>query len=96
MKYKQKKKLLKNKGVTLVALIVTLIVLVMLTGITIFSLSNSNLFDKTKLAKDKWISASKTEENIINEMNNNIAVETITRENNTKWQFWKSGTRLHF
>ena len=40
-----------NKGITLVALIITVIILLILAGVTIASLSNSGLFDKSR----KWI-----------------------------------------
>ena len=43
----------KQEGITLVALVITIIVLLILAGITIIQLSSSGLFDKTKQAKEK-------------------------------------------
>ena len=43
----------RREGITLVALVITIIVLLILAGITIIQLSSSGLFDKTKQAKEK-------------------------------------------
>ena len=43
----------KNKGITLVALVITIIILLILAGISIVVLSQNGLFEKTKLAKEK-------------------------------------------
>ena len=43
---KTKEKL--NKGITLVALVVTIIILLILSGITISSLTNTGLFENAK------------------------------------------------
>ena len=42
-----------NKGITLVALVITIIILLILAGITINSLTGSELFEKTKQASEK-------------------------------------------
>ncbi len=55
---------LKNEiGITLVALIVTIIVLLILAGISIASLTGNGLFNKTKQAKEKY-SLAEVEEHI--------------------------------
>ena len=54
----------KNAGITLIALVITVIILLILAGITISSLTNSGLFDKVKEAKGKWKNAQ-DEENAI-------------------------------
>ena len=41
-----------NRGITLVALIVTIIILLILAGISIASLTGNRLFEKAKLAKE--------------------------------------------
>ena len=47
-----KKLLLKqNKGITLVALVITIILLLILVGITIGQLTGNGLFEKAKQAK---------------------------------------------
>lgn len=44
----------KNKGITLIALVITIIILLILTGITIVSLRGSGLFEKSKLATEEY------------------------------------------
>lgn len=46
------KRLNNQKGITLVALVVTIIILLILAGITIAELTGSGLFEKAKLAKN--------------------------------------------
>ena len=44
-----------SKGITLVALVITIIILLMLAGITVVALSGENgLFSKTKQAREKY------------------------------------------
>lgn len=56
-----------NKGITLVALVITIIILLILAGISIASLTDTGLFDKTKEAKNATENAQGRENNIINE-----------------------------
>lgn len=42
---------IKNKGITLIALIITIIILLILAGVTISTLAENGLFEKTKIAK---------------------------------------------
>ena len=66
---------LKNKkGITLVALVVTIIILLILAGISIASLTGNGLFEKAKLAKEKS-EKSKIKENSILEEYTNIIQE---------------------
>ena len=46
-------RVLKNKGITLVALVITIIILLILAGISIATLTGSGLFEKAKLAKEQ-------------------------------------------
>ena len=46
-------KLRKNKGITLVALVITIIILLILAGISIQAITNTGLFANTKRAKEK-------------------------------------------
>ena len=41
----------KNKGITLVALVITIVILLLLAGISISALTNTGLFKKAKEAK---------------------------------------------
>ena len=43
----------KNKGITLIALVITIIVLLILAGISIQTIKNIQLFEKTKTAKEE-------------------------------------------
>lgn len=62
----------KNAGITLVALVITIIVLLILAGITISQLSNSGLFDKSKQAKEEYQNAQDDENDKIAKYNNEI------------------------
>ena len=58
---KTKEKL--NKGITLVALVVTIIILLILSGITISSLTNTGLFENAKEAKNRTEDAQNKNKN---------------------------------
>lgn len=47
------KNIRKNSGITLVALVVTIIIILILAGIAISSLTNTGIFQRTKDAKQK-------------------------------------------
>ncbi len=47
----------KNKGITLVALVITIIILLILAGISISALTNTGIFQKAKDAKQKSVDA---------------------------------------
>lgn len=61
-----------TKGITLVALVVTIIILLILAGITISQLSGSGLFEKAKLAEQKSKDAQEKEEGILGDYENKI------------------------
>ena len=58
---------MKNKGITLVALVITIIILLILAGITISSLTNTGLFEKAKEARDKTAAATENQAKMLNE-----------------------------
>ena len=60
----------KQFGITLVALVITIIVLLILAGITVAQLSGSGFFDNVKLAKDKYKSSQDLEESILSDYEN--------------------------
>ena len=62
----------KNKGITLVALVITIIILLILVGITIAELKEVGLFEKAKLAKEKYEIKEKEERNILTDFENII------------------------
>ena len=49
----------KNKGITLVALVITIIILLILAGISISALTNTGIFQKAKDAKQASENAEK-------------------------------------
>ena len=57
----------KEKGITLIALVVTIIILLILAGVTLsLALSENGLFDKTKGAAEEYQSQANNETNIVN------------------------------
>lgn len=52
----------RNKGITLVALVITIVVLSIITGVTIAAFSNNSIVDKSKKAKDDTIKMQTEEE----------------------------------
>ena len=61
-----KKKSLQEKGITLIALVVTIIILLILAGVTLnMVLSDNGLFSKTKEATEKYKQAQSDEEDLI-------------------------------
>lgn len=66
----------KQNGITLVALVITIIILLILAGISIASLSGSGLFDKARQAENASKNAAAVENNTLQEyeqwMNNYI------------------------
>ena len=62
-KIEQSNKKLKNKnGITLVALVITIIILLILAGISISALTNTGIFGKAREAKEKTIEAQEKEQ----------------------------------
>ena len=59
---------MKEKGITLIALIVTIIVLLLLAGVTISMVTGNNgIFGKAKLAGKKYSDSAKNEEEQLEE-----------------------------
>ena len=67
------KKTRKNKGITLVALVITIVILLILAGISIQAISNTGLFANAKIAKDESMKAQLKEEI-------NLAIQSIQTE----------------
>ena len=57
----------KNRGITLVALVITIIILLILAGISISALTNQGLFGKAKEAKEKSKQAEVNQAKTLNE-----------------------------
>lgn len=54
-----------TKGITLVALVVTIIILLILAGITILKLTGSGLFENAKLSEEKYKNAQEIENGVL-------------------------------
>ena len=73
----------KNKGITLVALVITIIILLILAGITISSLTNTGLFGKAQEAKEKTKAAEANQTKILDEY------ETVLNQYDEKTLIYK-------
>lgn len=77
-----------SKGITLVALVITIIILLILAGITINSLTGSGLFDKVKLAKEESENAEKLENETLGEYESEIGKYIDGTRNNFQSTVW--------
>ena len=67
------KRLLKEKkAITLIALVITIIVLLILAGIAVAQLSENGLFENTKLAKEKYQKSREVEDSVLGDYENEI------------------------
>ena len=66
-----------QRGITLVALMITIILLIILAGVAISTLSNNGIFERAKEARDKWQNAQNEEEMQIAKYSNQIESETL-------------------
>lgn len=60
----------RQNGITLVALVITIIILLILAGISIAALSNQGLFQKATKAGEETNKAAKNEQNTLTEYEN--------------------------
>jgi len=63
----EKQKKFAQRGITLVALVITIILLLILAGISISSLTNSGLFENAKLAEERTKNAQEKEQSILSQ-----------------------------
>ena len=73
----------KNKGITLVALVITIIILLILAGISISALTNTGIFQKAKDAKQKSADAELDQNTKLDEYENEID-NYLPKKNNNK------------
>ncbi len=73
----------KNKGITLVALVITIIILLILAGISISALTNTGIFGKAKDAKQKSADAELDQNTKLDEYENEID-NYLPKKNNNK------------
>lgn len=69
----------KTNGITLIALVITIIVLLILTGVSIAMLTGDNgILTQAQRAKEQTENAAKNEAEILDEYNNILNVETVS------------------
>ena len=90
---KQRKNTRRNKGITLIALVITIIILLILAGISIAQLTGNGLFENAKLAKEKSDNVQQKENDTLSDYENKIG-EYIdgTRQNTTTNVLWEGNT----
>ena len=77
MKNFKRKESLKETGITLVALVVTIIVLLILAGVTLtLALSNNGVMDRAQYASNTWANATKDEETAMGQFASDV--DTLT------------------
>ena len=67
----------KNNGITLVALVITIVILLILAGISISTLTNTGIFQKAKDAKKASENAQKEEDRLISEYEKEIVKQDV-------------------
>ena len=77
------KKSRKNKGITLVALVITIIILLILAGISIATLRDTNLFGQAQRAGNETKNAAANEANTLNDYSNEVNkyIDELTKSN---------------
>ena len=77
--YENKSKLKKSKAITLIALVITIVVLIILAGVAInLTLSKNGIFNKTTQARELYINATTDEQEKLNELEAQLAMEEKT------------------
>ena len=71
-----------KNGITLIALVITIIILLILSGITISSLTNTGLFENAKKAKNRTEDAQKQEQDLLNQYEEELNRYT---NSNSRW-----------
>ena len=72
-----------NKGITLVALVITIIILLILVGVAITALTQTGLFENAKQAKNAMENAQNEENTILSDYSSEIN-EYISSNRNDK------------
>ena len=64
----------RNKGITLVALIITIIILLILAGVSLSFVFNGGILDKAQSAVNEYQNASQKEQNLLDQIDNNFDI----------------------
>ena len=75
---------MENKGITLVALVIMIILLLILASVTILSFTGSNVFEKAERARDEYGTVSEEETQKIKDYEKSIE-DTVENVFPTKW-----------
>lgn len=81
-----------NKGITLVSLVIIIIILLILSGITISSLIQSGLFDKTIQAKQEFINEQEKENRTLSSYEKEMGMFVGSNRNNINTTVLYEGT----
>ena len=65
-----------NGGITLIALVITIIILIILAGVSIATINKSSMFNKAKYSTKEYQNAEKEEKNTLNEYEQAISNES--------------------
>ena len=65
-----------ERGITLIALIITIIILLILAGVTLGTLSANGIFDKSRNARDQYTTAQNQENTLLNDAESFLYNET--------------------
>ena len=77
-----KKQKYKLEGITLISLVITIVLLIILAGIMInIGLGENGLFTRAKEARNKYLTAEKEEEKMLNELYKELGIEEDLPEN---------------
>lgn len=89
-----------NKAITLIALTITIILLIILAGVAISTISNNGIFERAKEARDKWQNAQEEEEMQIakysNQINNYISSTRLLSERTVLFDGEKKNDTITF
>lgn len=93
-----------NKAITLIALVITIIILLILAGVTVgFAMNGTDLFEKAKLATEKYNNEVDKENfelgNNVNEIDNYVSSDRTVNSNIEKMMFpnlWPNGIEQEF
>ncbi len=90
----RKSQQIRERGITLIALVVTIIILLILSGVTLdIALSDNGLFKRAQEAADKYKKAQEDEEDILEELENQLDNLTSIRDAKaSKYEFEKTRT----
>ena len=90
-----KNKLKKESGITLVALIITIIILVILAAVTIKEVFGNGFLDLAAKGAENYAIAQTEEENMMNELENFIKDKVADIEGGNKAPRWAEGGEPH-